>query len=156
VNARKARIGLECPSCGAVELLDEVQLVQRLQSAGMLRREKEPAWELAIQLLVSRAGGLCCSKCHVAGLRVVDAEPPDSDEWDEVRACGRCGKTIPVERLEVFPDAQFCPNCQQKSEQGQAAEEVEFCSHCGAVLTLRQSRRGLARYVKHCPECGRS
>ena len=156
MNARNDRIGVECLSCGALERLDELQLVQRLQSAGMLRREKEPDWELAIQLLVSRAGDFRCPQCREAGMRIVDAEPRDADEWGEVRVCDRCGKAIPAARLEVFPDAQFCPACQQKSEQGQPAEEVEFCSHCGAILKLRQSNRGLARYVLHCPDCGRS
>jgi RNA polymerase-binding protein DksA len=32
--------------------------------------------------------------------------------------CGRCGKDIPLQRLEAVPYAALCVDCQQQSEQG--------------------------------------
>jgi RNA polymerase-binding transcription factor DksA len=156
VDSRNPRIELQCPHCGASEVLDESGLIHRLQAEGMLRREKEPDWDLAEQLLRSRANDLSCRDCGATGLNVVSAGRTYVDEWDDGRNCERCGKVIPAERLEVFPDSRCCSACQQKSEQGDSGEEAEFCSHCGAVLKLRQSQRGLARYVMYCPDCGRS
>lgn len=156
MDSRNPRIELQCPHCGVSERLDELAVVHRLQAAGMLRREKEPDWELAEQLLRSRANDLSCSDCGVTGLNVLIVDRTDVDEWGDDRNCERCGKVIPTERLEVFPDSRLCSACQQKSEQGDSGEEAEFCSHCGAVLKLRQSQRGLARYVMVCPDCGRS
>jgi len=27
--------------------------------------------------------------------------------------CGKCGKDIPIERLEIFPEAGLCVDCQE-------------------------------------------
>ena len=122
----------------------------------MLRREQEPDWDLAVQLFRSRVEQFQCPACSAEAMQVVTEADSRDDDWDEARSCGRCGKPISVERLEVFPDSRLCAACQQKSERGDTGDTPEFCSHCGAVLELRARRRGLSRYVMRCPECGRS
>jgi RNA polymerase-binding transcription factor DksA len=156
MTSRFPRIELLCPHCGTREQLDEQTLLTRLQSEGMLRREKEPSWDLAVQLLRSRVDEFSCRDCYANGLRIEDRDHSRADDWDDVRRCERCSEPIPSERLEVFPDSKLCSACQRKSEQGDSGEAAEFCSHCGAILTLQQSRRGLVHYVMRCPECGRS
>jgi RNA polymerase-binding transcription factor DksA len=44
-------------------------------------------------------------------LRKLYAEP------ERVGVCERCGQKIPVERLEVIPEARFCAECQSITEE---------------------------------------
>jgi predicted RNA-binding Zn-ribbon protein involved in translation (DUF1610 family) len=53
----------------------------------------------------------------------------------------------------VFPNADLCVACQAKSDRGEASDAPEYCPRCGNLMTLRQVRRGLTRYVMACPSC---
>ena len=51
------------------------------------------------------------------GLELVDAALGPARRRD-LRACLRCGRPIPDERLEVLPWAAFCLACQQLEKDG--------------------------------------
>jgi predicted RNA-binding Zn-ribbon protein involved in translation (DUF1610 family) len=86
------------------------------------------------------------------------AEAPEQDvAWPEAPRCTMCGRPIPPERLEVFPDATTCVACQRADEQGRAPAAIEYCPKCGAPLIVRQTRgQGITRYTRACsntPPC---
>ena len=130
-------------------------MLSYLQGIGMLRREADATVDLITELFVSSAKRLVCPTCGLTGLAV--QEDVWEDEWEDERHCQVCNAVIPAERLEVFPDAQLCPTCQQKSERGEAtAEQADYCRHCGGLMVLRQrSGSGLAGYRMVCSDCGR-
>jgi hypothetical protein len=148
---------LTCSACGAVSVCGPTEILARLRAAGMLRREKEPSWELIAELLPGAAERLACSSCGQAGLTIT----PLKDEFDDMpfgsadRPCVSCGRPIPPERIEVFPDARYCAQCQEQGERGNDRESPEFCPRCGAVMVPRMcSGRGISRYEMRCPDCG--
>ena len=125
-----------------------------LQTRGMLKREKEPDPAYVRELLTSISGQLKCAECHKVGVTVQDDW---EDEWsDEVRCLG-CKKTIDPERLEVFPDTKYCPDCQSTSESGGTpGAEDEYCERCGGLLKLvKRGGQGIAGYAMVCSSCGK-
>jgi predicted RNA-binding Zn-ribbon protein involved in translation (DUF1610 family) len=143
---------LHCPACNAVEFCGIAQALTRLRELGFFRRSAEPESQAIAQLLAESAPRLPCQQCRHTGLDVRSAA---DDEWDDERTCERCGKTIPAERLELFPDATLCTACQVREDAGET-EDVDYCPRCGNVMHLRaQSGRGPTRYVLTCSQCGR-
>jgi hypothetical protein len=132
-------------------------MLQRLQSQGMLRREKHPDPDLVSELFRSAVGRLACSACGRLGLTIL----PETDDFEDAawgggRRCESCGQSIPTERVRLLPGVKLCVACQQKRESGGTAEPAEYCPKCGAVLQTRlRSGDGLARYQRVCPECRR-
>ncbi len=68
------RMRLICPQCAAGSVCGPQEMLQRLRSLGMLRREKEPDWDLVAELFRSAAGRLPCDECGQVGLRISPAE----------------------------------------------------------------------------------
>jgi DNA-directed RNA polymerase subunit M/transcription elongation factor TFIIS len=131
-------------------------MLQWLKSAGMVRRDAAPDLDLLPELLRSAAGRMKCPECGQVGLSA-EAIPEDADDedWGMQRQCAICDQPIPAERLEIFPNAELCVACQAKSDRGESSGAVEYCPHCGSVMTVRQDRRGVTRYVMACPQCRR-
>ncbi len=146
---------LTCPGCSWNETCGGEDMLDWLRRVGMLRRAKDPGYALVRELFVSSAGRFSCPECGRAGLAVEIASPEEADDdWGEGRLCGACQKPIPPERLEIFPDAEYCAACQDAASDADASEEPEFCPKCGAMMTLRTSRSGgITRYVMACTEC---
>lgn len=146
---------LECPRCKASAVVD---MLARLREAGKLKRDKQPAPEVVIELFSAQAAVLPCEACGHVGLAVqlLDDDADDGNWPTAGRACVRCKAVIPAERLELFPDATLCAACQRRAEQGDDGGPQEYCPRCGGLMKLRQHRGGgIARYVMVCGECGR-
>ena len=129
-------------------------MIHFLQSQGMLRRAAKPEVEFVETLFHSKIGGFPCPECAQTDMEV--SEESFDDEWGDERACQACGTAIPLERLELFPDAELCTACQQKLERGESVEQ-EYCPKCGDLMRMQTaSGSGLARYTLFCPSCRRS
>ena len=129
-------------------------MLTALQARGMLCRETKPTPDMVRELLLSIANQISCNSCGAIGVAVDDH---CADEWtDEVR-CGGCEAVISPERLEVFPNAKFCPTCQSKQESGEdAGPDVEYCLHCGGIMKLtKRDGAGLSGYQLVCRDCGK-
>ncbi len=143
---------LTCRKCRFTQRCGPTLMMERLADIGMMKRDADPSLELLLELVRSAADRLHCPRCDGVGLAVTEA---DDDAWDEVRHCERCRAPIPVERIEVFPDATRCAACQNASDQG-SDQEREFCKHCGSVMSVQLRRTpGSAAYQLKCPDCGR-
>lgn len=149
-----------CPRCGHQERTGADELVLRLQSLGMLRRGDKkalPRHELAIALELAQAASsqFKCPECNKFGL-LPEAQEPLEDEWGASKPCASCGKPIPPERLELFPETDLCTACQQTLDQGGKLSGDDYCPRCGTPMTTRLSgRAGVARYEQTCPACRR-
>ena len=133
-------------------------MLVHLRRAGLLRREKEPDAALVRELFQNTAARFTCALCGHAGLTVGPAQDDlDDEDWGMGRPCETCGKPIPAERLELFPQTRLCVPCQQADETGQTKREEEYCPRCGSIMQVRPSRgRGLTGYALICPACGAS
>jgi predicted RNA-binding Zn-ribbon protein involved in translation (DUF1610 family) len=146
---------LHCSACLAATSCGPKEMAARLRQVGKLRRAAEPEAVVLAELFVAAAPGFRCDACGHVGLSPKPAAG-DNDDWEGQRACESCGRLIPAERVELFPNVKVCVACQSKNESGQDQAEPEYCPRCGAIMKLRQSRaRGITRYVTTCPECGR-
>lgn len=145
---------LTCRACGGCEHLDRREILARLREFGMLRKEADPAVELMGELLLAAADRLVCRECEAIGLKVELAD--DEEGWGEGQDCEACGQPIPLERLEILPEATLCAACQEKVDAGEPVGH-EYCPKCGAPMMLKLSRRaGIARYEMACtalPPC---
>jgi len=157
MNSPPQRVCLTCPHCSANSVCGPEEMLLRLQSLGMLRREKQPDRDLVAELFRSSLARVTCSACGRTGLKISSAEDAFDDEaWGAGRPCESCGRTIPPERVELLPHVKLCVACQQNQESGASAGPVEYCARCGAILRMRlRSGNGLARYESYCPECRR-
>jgi hypothetical protein len=125
----------------------------------MLRRNQQPTTEEMRELLPVAAAKVSCPACGGRGIHVGQAEGDDDADWPAGRRCQSCGQVIPAERLEVFPEAELCVNCQGRVEDRLPQRTDEFCERCGWPLVVRPSRgRGISRQVLACsnPDCRRS
>jgi DNA-directed RNA polymerase subunit M/transcription elongation factor TFIIS len=149
-------IDLGCQHCDWHSMCGPPQMLQWLKTAGMVRRDAAPDLDLLPELFRSAAGRMKCPKCGQTGL-VAESNRDDTEDeaWGMARKCAICEQPIPAERLEVFPNAELCVACQAKSDRGESTGAVEYCPNCGSVMTMRQDRRGVTRYVMSCPQCRR-
>ena len=122
-------------------------MLERLHQRGMLKRASKPPPDLLMELFANALPRLECSQCQRPGLQLQEI---DEQGWDTGRSCQSCGKRIPVERLEVLPETQYCTACAAVPADG---PEGEYCPKCGALMSIRPSRRGLTRYELSCPDC---
>ncbi len=75
---------------------------------------------LLCELFRVSAKKFTCPQCGREGLTAKPSEPLNEEEWGMARNCSECGIVIPAERLEVFPEATLCAECQRKDERGRA------------------------------------
>lgn len=155
MNPPARRMRLVCPQCATATICGPQDMLRRLKSLGMLRREKELDWGLVAELFQSAAGRLPCEECRHVGLRISRAEDDLDDEaWGGSRRCESCGQTIPQERVQMLPNVTLCVSCQRLGERPVAEQPVDYCPRCGAVRHLRlRSGDGMAGYRPYCPEC---
>lgn len=151
------RMRITCPHCSASAVCGPEQMAARLRQSGMLRREKDASWDLIGELFHSAAARMACAECGHRGLSVsIAADDWDDEDWGESRSCAGCGQPIPGERLEAFPNAQLCVQCQRAADRGEDTGPPEYCPRCGTPMRLQQRRgSGLAGYQLVCPQCGR-
>jgi RNA polymerase-binding transcription factor DksA len=145
---------LTCGKCGTQSRLTDQQMVEELQSRGMLRRDAKPSTDLVRELFNSLTDQRVCPDCNCEGMQVGDDW---EDEWTDGVLCAACQTRIPPERLEVFPHAKFCPACQAQRDAGEEpGAELEYCERCGGILKLaNRGGTGLAGYRMVCSDCGR-
>ena len=145
---------LRCTDCATEKRLTDQEMLARLQSHGMLKRESKPEVDLMRELLESVASSIPCNECGSLGMGVHDDWV---DEWSDEVKCEGCQKKIDPERLEVFPDTKFCPDCQASQESGgRPGEEAEYCLRCGGIMKMsRRGGSGLAGYQMVCSDCGK-
>jgi len=149
-------VNLKCPQCGWQTTCGAEEIARRLRLLGLLKRAANPPEDLVRELLVANAKRLTCDQCKEAGL--VFSEPEDSGDfdadagdWQQAIVCEVCRKPIPVERVEIFPEARRCVDCQDVADRGAEPEELEFCEKCGSLVELRVSRGGgITRYKRFC------
>lgn len=149
---------LTCPECGWRTICGEVETARRLRTLGLLKRAANPPEELLSELLLSNVAQLSCDQCQAVGLAVTDPEVDEEfGDWQQAVVCEVCRKPIPPERVEVFPDARRCVDCQNVADRGEEPDEPEFCEKCGSLVELRVSRGGgITRYKRFCtgsPPC---
>ncbi len=140
---------LFCRGCGW-STASLAGFAERLKAAGLLKRNAEPSREEVIELTAQLIDRLTCPDCH--GRLWLE----EVDDWPASQNCEVCGKPIPSERLEVFPDTTVCVACQQKAESGESdPAEMDFCPRCGSPMSLRSTSSGVTRYVMQCssPSC---
>ncbi|MEO8495207.1 MAG: TraR/DksA C4-type zinc finger protein [Planctomycetota bacterium] len=152
MNRDECRVEVTCPSCSMVERCGYAQMLTRLQSAGVMRRSKDPEPDLVRELFKSTACRFSCSTCEHVGMTVREAQDDDGADWGGAVACKGCRQPIPRERLEIFPGTKLCAACQKKDDSG-ANDEPEYCPRCGNIMTVRL-KNGTSRYVMSCPTCG--
>lgn len=145
---------LRCRHCSNQQRLFDPQMVEIVQRHGMLRRDSTPPADLLRELLSTLSVQLPCDKCGGLGAIVEDDW---SDDWSDEVLCQGCEAIIDPERLEVFPDTKFCPQCQSSEESGaMPGQEVEYCERCGGIMKLsKRGGSGLAGYQMVCGDCGK-
>ncbi|MEX2173645.1 MAG: TraR/DksA C4-type zinc finger protein [Pirellulaceae bacterium] len=152
--AKPIRLLATCPHCNYEQRLDLAELVARLRSLGMLKRDELLAADFVLQLAAASRSRLFCAQCGSGGLRFEPAG--DDDEWETpAKPCSACGSSIPIERLELFPESELCAACQQRIDRGQSPDRHDdFCPRCGTRMTVRQRRgSGIVGYEQVCPAC---
>lgn len=145
-----------CKSCGHSERTSGGELIKRLQTIGLLKRDKESGPDVAIQLVAAAADRFHCPQCGQSGF--LPTAVSDDDEWgDPVKLCSACGQAIPPERLELFPASELCAACQQGIDRGTGpGQHDDYCNTCGERMVLKSGKRtGVVRYELVCPVCHR-
>jgi predicted RNA-binding Zn-ribbon protein involved in translation (DUF1610 family) len=143
---------VRCPTCNWQAVWGPEEMLQALRQRGAMRREKEPDLELLVHLTERAARQLTCVDCRHVGLQLTPWTP-DFDFEPPQRVCEACGKPIPVERLELFPQATRCAACQDRP--APASDETDYCPRCGGLVVLRLDRGSrAARYRATCSDCG--
>lgn len=147
---------LVCPLCKSRRSCDFKDIVRELYELKMLRRQNKPEPAVVHELFRQSGSRLSCQKCQHVGLIVEEAEPLNTEEWGEARKCESCSVAIPPERLEVFPDATRCAQCQSTDENTADTGEPEYCPRCGNIMQpATKIGKGMAHYTLICPTCRR-
>jgi hypothetical protein len=146
---------LRCRACDQEQLFQRDQMIEKLGQHNMLKRNAEPDADLLAELWSISLTKFACSSCGSLTLSVAPDEV--EGDWGEAKLCDGCGEVISAERLEIFPNSERCASCQEKDERGEpAADELDYCPHCGCVRQMRQSQRGgMTGYRMYCPGCRR-
>ncbi len=157
------QVTLGCPHCNWQAICNQAEVEHRLRGLGLLRRAPHPPGELVAELLNANLSRLSCDACGNTGIVLArdhednnDDDRP-SDDWQQAIVCEVCKKLIPPERVEIFPDARRCVDCQGLADRGEEPQEPDFCPKCGSLVELRVSRgTGITRYKRFCtgsPAC---
>jgi hypothetical protein len=151
-------VQLECRGCSWWTLCGEAEITRRLRTLGLFRRATDPPEEMVREVLKSQGSRLPCDRCSKTGLSVrLDVDASERGEWEQVVVCEICREPIPLERLEIKPNATRCVACQDAADRGRSFVEPDYCPKCGSLLELRVSRAGgITRYKLWCtgnPSC---
>jgi len=149
---------IRCPRCDWQADCNATEIERRLRDLGLLRRAPDPPPELVTELLNANLDRMICDSCGTAGLAICQPDEDDQwGDWQQAVLCEVCKKPIPPERVEVFPDAKRCVDCQGVADRGEDPEEPDFCPKCGSLVEIRVSRgSGITRYKRFCtgsPAC---
>ena len=147
---------LTCPICQSRRECDFKDMVRELYELKMLRRQTKPEPAVVHELFQQSGPRLPCNNCPHIGLVIEESAPLDDEEWGESRKCDSCSAAIPPERLEVFPDATRCAQCQSVDDGAAETGEPEYCPRCGDIMQpVTKTGRGMAHYALICPSCRR-
>lgn len=145
------QLEIHCPRCRWSEVVGPAGALRWLEQAEMLTRRSQPSAEEVLALLPAAAEKLPCPECAERGLEV---GPPreESEDWGDARRCERCGAAVEPERLELFPDTEYCGRCRRDIESGNVGgAEVEYCPRCGSPMLMKAAGgRGVTRYKMVC------
>jgi RNA polymerase-binding transcription factor DksA len=136
-----------CTACGHRAETGARTLAERLQAARPLKRAgREEQRDTQYLLTLANAAGnrLACPARGAANYRVQSGE---SDRFALERACKACGRPIPAQRLELFPEAGLCAACQTALDLGRPLPTVEYCPRCSTLLVVRAGGAGATRYA---------
>jgi hypothetical protein len=143
-------VEIRCASCRWATMFDSGGVAGWLLSAGRLRSHSEATPDELRELAVALAPQIACPNCGQQRLSAVLIED-DPTDWPQAPRCEECGKLIPPERREVFPEAKLCTHCQGRDDRGLAAGPVDYCPSCGSPMVLRPSpAAGIHRYAMQC------
>lgn len=146
-----------CHVCQHGEQSGSETLIARLQSAGLLKRatrEERSDLDYLLALAETACQRWHCPDCGASGFTV--AEKDTSDDFGGGKPCAACGKLIPAERIEVFPETSLCTSCQSTVDRGGIPDTEEYCSRCGTRMQIRAAGgSGVSRYALVCPQCRR-
>lgn len=150
-------LDLHCPVCDWREVCGREELQAHLLRVGMLKRSAVPEEDVLLELIKAAKERLTCPEC---GQRGLDLEPPAEEQvdWEPTVYCEVCGDLIPRERLEAFPNARVCAECQARKEAGAPAKDRKFCPRCGQPMEYRKVTQedGRPRFILACksyPDC---
>lgn len=145
-----------CPNCSWSEMCGPEGIARRLIAARKLKPASELNLAMLAELFLALAERLPCPECGHVGLLIKRRSDLDGD-WPCARSCTTCGKAIPNERLELYPNATLCAICQGKIDRGEPVGQSEYCPRCGSPMQLRLARSGgVTRYEMTCskvPPC---
>jgi predicted RNA-binding Zn-ribbon protein involved in translation (DUF1610 family) len=143
-----------CPHCGWEERTGVSAIAVRLRGAGLLKREDERDAAVLLELAKAAANRLACPRCGGAGIGCQAAA--EADDWDgPKKACAACGKSIPPERVALYPENDLCAACQERIDRGGSPNQHDdYCPRCGERMVVRAKRgAGVTRYEQVCPAC---
>lgn len=157
MDPKNQLVTLRCAHCNEKSVSDRGDLSRRLRDMGMLKRETDPDWSLLVALLDEAAGQMVCEICGRPGQIPSVLNLDEEQDWGAGRKCAGCRQQIPPERIEVFPNTEFCAICQARDERGESpGVDVEYCPRCGEIMQVSRARgSGVARYELRCPACKR-
>jgi predicted RNA-binding Zn-ribbon protein involved in translation (DUF1610 family) len=143
-----------CPYCLWQEDGTVAELDSQLRRLGMIKREEQAELSLLQELARIKKGEIHCPSCRKPGF-TAEAIDPHADGWGEGKPCANCGREIPPERLELYPDQELCASCQGKIDAGGQLSGDDYCPHCGTPMIVKQTSQGVSRYQQICPSCRR-
>ncbi|MCA9269604.1 MAG: TraR/DksA C4-type zinc finger protein [Planctomycetales bacterium] len=150
---RSTRLALRCPACGFYEACDLTEMRVWLYGVGRLRRAADPEPDIIVEMFKQSLDRFTCPECD-AQLTLAPVDDANAD-FGDAKTCEQCRQPIPAARLAAVPGTSLCALCQEQVDRGQLTGEVEYCPHCGGVMTVAQSGRGITRYRMRCTDCGR-
>jgi hypothetical protein len=149
------RVRTSCRACGWTQDCAITEMVAQLRAANILKPTSDSSPDVIQALYIASAAKLACPDCEFVGISAREAPDEDDEAWGQARACEICRAVIPIERLQLLPNARLCAGCQAKDESG-TTDEREFCPRCGSVMQLVAGRgSGISRYTMRCPACRR-
>src|SRR5689334_3742488 len=125
---------LVCRSCQARTPFGLVEMDRMLRGLKLLRSDAKPDPEIVVELIKAAQPKLVCPYCGATGLVLEASEELPDEAWGMARPCEGCGKPIPPERLDVFPDTRLCTACQAGDERGASPDAPEYCPKCGTPM----------------------
>lgn len=136
-----------CKDCGFETFLDENGLCDWLVRHGILKPNHQADDELVYELFHASLSRFSCPECGSSRLNVSVVTDDFSDL--EPRRCKGCRRVIPAERVEIFPDAEYCAVCMEKIENDEPLPiQAEYCPICGKMMEPTEVCEGGKTYIQ--------